>query len=335
MGRIIIELVVRANSAELLPSLVHFYGEPFADSSAIPTYHVAQMARRNVTVALSGDGGDESFGGYDRYGAVARWGAIDWVPRTLRRSLAAAPLALLAGLPHSARRDRLSRGLTMMRGDLAERYRLHMTTLKPEEKRWLYAPGFWDRLRGGHGDAVRALDWDGEMDATEWMMLHDRNFYLPDCLLVKVDIASMANSLEVRCPLLDYTLVEWAASLPPSLKRDASGGKVLLRQVARTFLPEAVVNKPKTGFGIPVARWLREDMAELVRSVLLDDRAAARGLFAPASVREMVQQHQRGERDWSNRLWALVCLELWFREFIDQPSRRSIDPAPHPAMVAQ
>jgi len=122
----------------------------------------------------------------------------------------------------------------------------------------------------------------------------------------------------VRCPLLDHTLVEWATTLPRDLKRNASGGKLVLRHLARSLLPAPVVDKPKSGFGIPVARWLREELAPLLRDTLLDDRSAARGLFVQSAVAEMVKQHLHGDRDWSNRLWALLCLELWFREFVDR-----------------
>lgn len=155
------------------------------------------------------------------------------------------------------------------------------------------------------------------MDPFDWMMRHDQSFYLADCLMTKVDVASMANSLEVRCPLLDHTFVEFAATVPAAMKRDASGGKRIFRRAMRDHLPEAILTKKKQGFGVPVAKWLRGDLAPLMRQNLLDDRARARGLFEPGFVRRMVDDHVAGRIDWSSRLWALLFLELWFRHFID------------------
>jgi len=155
------------------------------------------------------------------------------------------------------------------------------------------------------------------MDELDWMMRHDQNFYLPDCLMVKVDVASMANSLEVRCPFLDHRLVEFAATIPSTMKRDTGGGKQILKNAMRRLVPAQILTKRKTGFGVPLAQWFRGELAGLLRGTLLDDRARRRNLFEPHFLSRMVQEQTTGRRDWSNRLWALLCLELWFREFID------------------
>jgi asparagine synthase (glutamine-hydrolysing) len=155
------------------------------------------------------------------------------------------------------------------------------------------------------------------MDAQDWMMGHDQNFYLPDCLMVKTDIASMANSLEVRCPFLDHTLVEFAAQIPSAWKRTNGTGKLILKRALGALLPREILSRPKRGFGIPMAAWLRQDLAGMLRSTLLDDRAARRGLFNPGFIRTVVEEHLAGKRDWSSRLWAFLFLEMWFREFID------------------
>jgi asparagine synthase (glutamine-hydrolysing) len=149
------------------------------------------------------------------------------------------------------------------------------------------------------------------------MSHHDLTYYLPDCLMVKTDVASMANSLEVRCPFLDQQVVEFAASIPTSMKRDGPVGKVVLRKAVRDLLPKEVLEKRKTGFSIPLAKWLRTDMKDLVRGTLLDHTSVRRGLFRHSFLKRMIEEHEARKRDWSNRLWGLLFLELWFREYVD------------------
>jgi asparagine synthase (glutamine-hydrolysing) len=155
------------------------------------------------------------------------------------------------------------------------------------------------------------------MDSLDWMMLHDQNFYLPDCLMVKTDIASMANGLEVRCPFLDHKFIEFTATIPSSLKRNLTVGKLILRNAVKGLLPKEILNKPKTGFGVPLGKWFKGDLSELLRSMLLDDTSTKRNIFKQRALRKMVNEQISGKRDWSNRLWAFLFLEMWFREFID------------------
>jgi asparagine synthase (glutamine-hydrolysing) len=311
------ELIVRADAAEVLPILVHHYGEPFADSSALPTYYVSKMARADVTVALSGDGGDETFAGYENYRSVAKWDRYDAVPYPIRRAIAKSATAVLERLPYSKSTSRAARGARMWAGRLPERFGLQTAIFKPEEKRAAYTPAFRARLDARAAAPVVDLGWDEEMDRVDWMMRHDQRFYLPDCLMVKTDIASMAHGLEVRCPLLDHTLVEFAATIPSAMKHSAGEGKRIFKDTVRDLIPAAVLSKRKTGFGVPLARWLREDLSDLVRGTLLDQRARDRGLFVPAFVARLIDDHRAGRRDWSARIWALLFLELWYREFID------------------
>ena len=311
------EHMVRPDAAAVLPRLVHFYGEPFADSSALPTYYVSEMARANVTVALSGDGGDETFAGYENYRAVAKWDRYDAVPYPIRRVVANGATAVLDRLPYTNSTSRAARGARMWAGPVPERFRLQTAIFKPQEKQAAYTPEFRARLAARGPAAVVDLGWDDDMDAVDWMMRHDQHFYLPDCLMVKTDIASMAHGLEVRCPLLDHTLVEFAATIPSRMKQTAGEGKRIFKDTVRDLVPAAVLAKRKTGFGVPLARWLREDLSDLVRGTLLDQRAQARGLFVPSFVARLIDDHQSGRRDWSARIWALLFLELWFREFID------------------
>ena len=310
------EHIVRPNAVEVLPLLVRHYNEPFADSSAIPTYYVSKMAREHVTVALSGDGGDESFSGYDRYGWMMRWSKVDRIPYFMRKAASAGFGALTSRFSSNNTLARMNRGLDMLERNLPARYCQLMSTVKREEKEYLYTPEFRSVL-AEQGETQLDADWSKGDDELDWMMRHDQRFYLPDCLLVKTDIASMANSLELRSPFLDHRFIEFAYSIPSSLKRDAGGGKVILKEAVRSLLPEEYMTAKKKGFSVPVSKWFRNELSGMLADTLLDDTAASRGLFRQQAVRKLVEEHQSGVRDWGNRLWALLFLELWFREFID------------------
>ena len=314
------ELMVKPDAAEVLPLLVRHYNEPFADSSALPTYYVSQMTRRHVTVALSGDGGDESFAGYDIYAQTLKWGACDAVPLWLRQMIATGGRALLGMFPNSNTLARCRRGLGVIAADgVLSRFLQLRDILKPEEKRLAYTPRFRGLLaeQPMFGDPVTAFPWDRSCDDLSWMMQHDQNFYLPDCLMAKTDIASMANGLEVRCPFLDHEFVDFAATIPSKFKHDGTSGKKILRRAVTPLLQPEILNKPKTGFAVPVARWFRTELAPLLRENLLDDKSARRGLIEQRLLKRMVTEHIEGRRSWSNRLWAFLFLELWFREFMD------------------
>ena len=313
------ELVVKPDAAEVLPLLVEHYNEPFADSSAIPTYYVSKLTREHVTVALSGDGGDESFAGYVSYPQVLRWEAADRVPRFVRAAGAAAVEAVAKRLGSSNRSARARRAATMLNSGLRERFLLQMSTLKPGEKQAAYTPEFLSLIAqcSAVEDRPSCFAYDPSDDPLDWMMRHDQSFYLPDCLMVKTDVAAMASSLEVRCPFLDQEFLEFAASIPSSMKRDSRGGKAILKSAVTGLVSSEVLDGPKHGFGVPLAAWFRGELAELLRGTLTGQRAASRNLFVPTAIRRMVDEHIEGRRDWSNRLWALLFLELWFREFID------------------
>ncbi|MBN1126557.1 MAG: asparagine synthase (glutamine-hydrolyzing) [Sedimentisphaerales bacterium] len=313
------EFVVRPDAVELLPLLVRHYNEPFADSSALPTYYVSQMTRQNVTVALSGDGGDESFTGYTRYAWMKRWQSLDVLPSWFRTGITTMPKWAMNPFYRYNLPARLSRGLEMVRSNLIDRYRMEMSIFKSQEKRQAYTSHFWGMIRDCSPTKIDPLYLTKmpEEDSIDWMMRHDQNFYLPDCLMVKTDIASMANSLEVRCPFLDHPLVEYTASIPSNMKLNGSIGKKIFRKSVENLLPVEILNKQKTGFGIPLGRWFRGGLWDILREALLDDRAVRRGLFEPSFLTKLIDEQRTGRRDWSYRLWSLLFLELWFREFID------------------
>jgi asparagine synthase (glutamine-hydrolysing) len=312
------EFTVKPAAAEILPLLVRHYGEPFADSSALPTYYVAKMTRQYVTVALSGDGGDENFSGYHHYRQLSQWAAADVIPQPARKAIASAMESILDRLPYQEATAKLSKALFMLGTQLPDRYNQQLSILKPQEKKACYTSYFKSLAKEiDTSDPLAELPWNDAMDALDWMMRHDQNFHLPDCWMVKVDIASMANSLEVRCPFIDHKLIEFTATIPSFLKRNSKGGKLILKNVMKGLLPPEILNKRKTGFGVPLAKWFRGELSDLVRAMLLDSTAQHRGLFEQRFTSKMVDEQLTGQRDWSNRLWAFLCLEMWFREFID------------------
>ena len=314
------EMIVKPNTAEILPLLVRHYNEPFADSSALPTFYISKMASQYVTVALSGDGGDESFAGYENYASILAWNKCDVLPLWFRKATVKGGRNLLNLFPNNNYAARLSRGLSMIEAADVKARRLQFgTILKPEEKHLAYTPLFKELTSKVpvQDDPLSVYPWEDGMDALDWLMRHDLKFYLPDCLMVKMDIAAMANSLEVRCPLLDHVLVEFAATLPSHIKRDATGGKVIFKQSLKNLLPDQIIKKPKSGFSVPLDKWLRSDLSPLLKETLLDETFGRRGLFKQRHMEKMVNEHVGGKRNWSNRLWAFLFLELWFREFID------------------
>lgn len=248
------EFIVRPDATAILPELVRQYGEPFADASALPTDYLSKLTREHVTVALSGDGGDENFAGYDNYRIVSAWSQASVVPGAARRAVRAGFDELLQRLPYHPTTARVGRASAMFASELSERFRLHSSILKPEEKRAAYTA----RFRGLLADAAEspcgpaALLTDPDVDPLDWMAWHDLQFYLPDCLMVKVDVASMASSLEVRAPLLDHEFVEFAATIPSALKRDATGGKVIFKRALAGLVPAETLDRPKKGFGVPL-----------------------------------------------------------------------------------
>lgn len=313
------ELVIKANAAEILPLLVRHYNEPFADSSALPTFYISQFTQKYVSVALSGDGGDESFAGYDHYIRILNWNKWNFLPAGIRKKSVYTGQKLLKPFLKNNYISRINRGINMIgAANLKDRYNQYRTILKPEEKTLAYTSLFRELLSTTFlEDPLKAYKWENGMDNLDWMMSHDQRFYLPDCLMVKTDIASMANGLEVRCPFLDFEFIEFAATIESNLKLNSNGGKVVLKSAVKDLLPVEILNKPKTGFAIPVAKWLRNELAPLLKENLIDERSVNRGLFEQRIIKRMVNEHIEGQRDWSNRLWAFLFLELWFREFID------------------
>jgi asparagine synthase (glutamine-hydrolysing) len=308
------EFVVRPDMTSVLPLLARHYGEPYADSSAVPTYYLSKLTRDFVTVALAGDGGDELFAGYQRYHAVHLAAAFDRIPAALRRPILGGAQALL---PRSGDQRggsaRLRRFIVGARRGSGDRY---VSWLGISDDEWL-STSATPEFRPYAEAAARELERRAAIpvgDAARRAQLLDVELYLPDDLLVKVDIASMANSLEVRAPFLDRCLLEYALQLPTSLMIRGTRRKWVLRKAFADTLPPENLARRKQGFGVPIGRWLREDLRPLLGDLVLSSTALHRGYLRPDAIRALVEEHLGGV-DHSHRLWSLLMLELWHREF--------------------
>jgi asparagine synthase (glutamine-hydrolysing) len=313
------EMVVRPDALAVVQQLVEHFDEPFGDSSAVPTWYVSQMARRHVTVVLSGDGGDELFGGYDRYLPQPRVRRFDAVAGRAGRRAAA---AIWPCLPHGVTGKNFLRHVAQ---DPAGRYVESVSFFQSDEMRALLSPDL-RRALGTRRAAPAArqrferwphLPWPGRM------MRFDFETYLPEDILVKVDRMSMAHSIESRVPLLDHEVVSFAASLPAHMKIAGGERKRVLRKAAAAILPAEVFARPKRGFGVPIGTWFRRPLRDFVVDTLQSPRARQRGYFEPAFVDRVVREHLAGRRDHTLRLWQLLMFELWHREYLDSAADRN------------
>jgi asparagine synthase (glutamine-hydrolysing) len=330
------EMYVTAQEAQaVIPRLPELYDEPFADSSQIPTHLVAHMAHQHVTVALSGDGGDELFGGYKRYvWGREIWGRLKLLPVSLRRGAARIitgippqrwnSLFKLTGpfLPRRMRVDRPGDRLHKLASllDVASSDALYQGLLSTP----LDSAGL---VIGGSDPITWAdtqLDQVNSSDFTERMMFHDLVGYLPGDILTKIDRAAMGVSLETRIPLLDQEVVEFAWRVPPSLKIRDGQGKWLLRQLLYKYVPKALIERPKKGFGIPLDRWLRGPLRDWAEFLLDGERLRREGYLNPKPIRKKWDEHLSGERNWQYWLWGVLMFEAWL-DGINTPEAQSIE----------
>jgi asparagine synthase (glutamine-hydrolysing) len=307
---------------EILPTLVEHYGEPYADSSAVPTYYVSRETRRYVTVALNGDGGDESFAGYERHAAMLIAERYKKLPAALRKVLIEGPIGLVPTSETKKSRTRdLKRFLAAAGLPRTERYFRWMSAFEADAKRSLFTDDFIDELNGRRASAptddwFERADGIGQLDA---LLLNDLMNYLPNDLLVKVDIASMANSLEARSPFLDHNVIEFAASLPENLKLKGLETKSILKKIASRLVPREVIYRRKMGFGVPIGKWLGGEMKGFLKEILLSERSMNRGVVRPEQISKLITEHIKQKQDHAFRLWTLLMFELWCLRFIDRP----------------
>jgi asparagine synthase (glutamine-hydrolysing) len=311
---------VEPDDFSLVDMLSGMYDEPFADSSALPTYRVCQLARRRVTVALSGDAGDENFGGYRRY----KWHVYEdrvrnRLPLAVRRPLFGLAGALYPKLDWAPRVLRAKSTLQSLARSSLEGYFHSVSILDDGLRGGLYRSGFVRQLQGYRAFEVfeRHAATVAHMDALTTAQYIDFRTYLPGDILTKVDRASMANSLEVRVPMLDHRFAEWAAGLPSTQKLHGQEGKYLFKKAMEKHLPNELMYRAKMGFAVPIVHWFRGALREQIRSAVLGPVLADSGIFEPDALRTLVDQHQSGARDHSPALWALLMFERFCRRVLE------------------
>jgi len=309
------EKIVTPDVADLLPKLAWHLDEPFADSSAVPTYYVSKAAREHVTVALSGDGGDELWAGYSRH-RVEQWeaSARQWLGRAGGRLAG----RIAARLPLGLKGARSLRHLALPPAEACARKHAY-GLFEGGVRGSLYAGDFARQVRDADPFVGFRLAYDScpSPDPLDRALYVDVKTYLVDDIMTKVDKMSMAVSLESREPLLDHKLLEFAATVPSSLKLKNGRGKHLLRRLLERRIPKSIVDRPKHGFEAPIGEWLRGPLAPMVDRLLRDGRLRDRGVFDDRAVAALWAEHREGARDHRHRLWSLVMLELWFRQFVD------------------
>ncbi|MBZ0068807.1 MAG: asparagine synthase (glutamine-hydrolyzing), partial [Thiobacillus sp.] len=317
--------VTPRDAMDVIPGLSTIYDEPFADSSQIPTFLVSRLARSHVKVSLSGDGGDELFGGYNRYfWARNIWRKLGWMPRPLRMALA----GVLTSLPPAAWNtafQQLEQWLpAKLRyanpGDKLHKMAEILAVRSPEEI-YLRLVSHWENpaqlVLGSHEPSTLLTDVACQADLPDFehrMMYLDTVTYLPDDILTKVDRAAMSVNLETRVPLLDHRLVEFAWSLPLNMKIRHGQGKWLLRQVLYRHVPQALMDRPKMGFGVPIGHWLRGSLKDWAAALIEPGRLTREGFFDPAPIQRKWTEHQSGNRNWSYYLWDVLMFQAWIEK---------------------
>jgi len=311
------EFLVEPDAVDVLPRLAWEFDEPFADASALPTYYLSKLAREHVTVILSGDGGDETFAGYRRYGWAQDMGRYDWIPTPVKKLLFGLPARIMPdGLKGKGTLNHLSRGAF-------ERYAGLNTFGEHPYLERLLSPelqaGIGAEYSGGLPDYSAMARFYHSCSSQEYLtriQYVDTKLYLSEDILTKVDRASMLCSLETRAPLLDHEVVELAARMPSTLKLRGGETKYILKKAMEGILPQEILYRKKMGFGVPLVHWFKKDLTEYAHDLLLSSEARQRGIFNSGYVESVLAQHQRGGRDLSARIWALLFFEQWCRNWL-------------------
>ncbi len=308
------EFIVTPDLVEIVDELVWHFDEPFADSSALPTFMVSKMARDFVTVVLSGDGGDELFAGYTRYVTDKKRSGLEKLPSAFRRNLLK-PLS--EALPHGAKGKNYLYNVSL---EAIERYIDSVSHIGALKKRSLYSAKFLQNLNGDFGKAeevfaqiARRVSTGNETDNLLYL---DSKTYLPSDILTKVDRMSMAASLEARVPLLDHKLIEFVMQIPTELKLKGLETKYIFRKAVRGIVPDEILNRPKQGFGVPIGDWINLQLKDKIHETLSEKKTLERGFFEAKYIKVLLDEHARNRRDHSSALWILYILELWQRRFL-------------------
>jgi len=312
------EFIVRPDALAILSELVSHYGEPYADSSCIPTYYVSKMTRKYVTVALTGDGGDEAFAGYDRYQAVLLAQHYQNIPLFLRKMISSSIRILPAKEKPKNKIKKMKRFLAAAELNRSQRYLYWVGNFTFELKERLLSEEFKRTFKGNPEVEFETYFKDSAgLFPLDQVLRTDMLMNLPNDFLVKTDIASMANSLELRSPFLDHKFVEFAAVLPWQLKIKRGIKKYILKKTLAKFIPKQNLYRWKMGFALPVGEWFRDELKGYLQDNLLSPRSLSRGYFKPEVVKAMVDSHIACQAEYSTQLWSLLMLELWHQRFID------------------
>ena len=314
------EFIVTPDICQAVSELAWHFDEPFADPSALPTYMVSKLARAHVTVALSGDGGDELFAGYTRYVVEQQRAKFARIPRSVRANVMQ-PLS--QRLPHGAWGRNYLHNVSL---DAVDRFLDSVSVFTHLTKRSLYTSDFSAQLKGDGLASARFRFLAGRVQTNEpldVLLYLDSKTYLPGDILTKVDRMSMAVSLEARAPLLDHKLIEFVARIPAALKLRGTETKHIFKRAISDYVPADILHREKQGFGVPVQQWINEQLRTQMHDTLTDERTRTRGYVEPRYVAQLLNEHERGRRDHATPLWALFMLELWQRIFIDDASVRA------------
>lgn len=308
------EFIVRPKALDILPLLLERYGEPYADSSCIPTYYVAQQTKQYVTVALNGDGGDELFAGYERYQAML---AAEKIPDMAKKMLSGFSLLLPDSVNFRSKARRIKRFINGAILPFQTRYFKWVSIFDDDLKKSVCSVDFIKSASQSNvlnfiALYLHALRGTSIIDS---LLFTDTMTYLPNDLLVKVDIATMANSLEARSPFLDQGLMEFAAQLPAEYKMKNFIKKYILKKAIKNLVPRENIYRKKMGFGVPIGNWFRSDLKDFLSEVILSKVSLNRGYFKPGTIKNMVRLHIEKKADYSSQLWALLILELWHQRF--------------------
>jgi asparagine synthase (glutamine-hydrolysing) len=310
------EFVVTPDLVEIVDDLVGHFDEPFADSSALPTFMVSKMAREFVTVVLSGDGGDELFAGYTRYVTDKKRSGLEKLPGAFRRNLLR-PLS--ESLPHGAKGKNYLYNASL---DAVDRYIDSISHFGKLKKNELYATKFRQNLNGSFGSGAenyqKIAAHSGSENAVDRLLYLDSKTYLPSDILTKVDRMTMAASLEARVPLLDHELIEFVQKIPAHLKLNGTETKYIFKKALEPVVPREILYREKQGFGVPINEWINKQLKERIHAELLEKRTLERGYFEAKYIETLLDEHAKNRRDHSHALWILWMLELWHRQFVDK-----------------
>jgi asparagine synthase (glutamine-hydrolysing) len=309
------EFIVTPDLVDIIDDIVWHFDEPFSDSSSLPTFMVSKMAREYVTVVLSGDGGDELFAGYTRYVVDKKRSGLANLPKQFRKGILQ---RVSEKLPHGAYGKNYLYNVSL---DPIDRYIDSLMQFNEPRKRSLYSKDFQAKLNSGFGAGERNFKRFAESvdtgNAIDQLLYLDSKTYLPSDILTKVDRMSMANSLEVRVPLLDHKLIEFVVNIPPELKMKGFETKHILKRAMGGIVPNEILYREKQGFGVPINEWINAQLKTRIHSDLSDRQTFERGYFEKSYIQMLLNEHSTGRRDHSSALWALWMLELWHRKFVD------------------